>query len=161
MGLQYVYVWGEWEALRTTGDLSYSRECTTEFRNSLKKVATEEDFGKMTAADMLSWVDSVRAAWGGQPEHVFRLRLAPAGKYPVTDTWAHKISWFNDIIDEAAEGIGWSTVDQYGINQGDLWDIEEIRPVIPPHYGDNIHFPGLLSIVTWEVIFGRICGKLI
>lgn len=162
MGLQYVYVWGEWKALQTTGNLHYARGCSSDFKDALRALNNEEEFAQMTADDTASWVKSVQASWAGKTEHIFRVRLAPAGNYPYTDNWAHKIGWFNEILDENTQNTGWSVVDQYAINQGDAWDSwykEESRPPFPPHYSDNIHFPGVLSIVTWEIILGKMCGN--
>lgn len=43
-------------------------------------------------------------------------------------------------------GTPWHTVDQYGIN----WGHEHL-------YADNVHFPGVLSDVTWNIVMSKLC----
>lgn len=43
-------------------------------------------------------------------------------------------------------GTSWHTVDQYGIN----WGHEHL-------YADNVHFPGVLSDVTWNIVMSKLC----
>lgn len=117
---------------------------------------SEDDLEQATVADMRHFVDVVEGAWGGLPEHIFRLRLAPVGDYWASGRWAHRVAWFNDLFDTAVQGKRWGTIDQYGINQGPEWDFYENRVVISPHYGDHLHFGGVLSKVTREVVLGRL-----
>jgi hypothetical protein len=157
LGLYYASLWADWELVQRTGKTLSCEGGNADFREGLAAVADEEALEQATAADLEHWVGAVQGAWGGLPEHVFRVRLAPLGDYWGTGKWAHRVEWLNGLFDAAAQDAQWSTVDQYGINQGPEWDYDEGRPVIPPHYADHVHFPGVLSAVTWEVVLSQLC----
>ena len=158
VGLHYPSLWADWEALQRTGQTLSCEGGNPDFREGLAAMADEEAFEEAAAADLEHWVGAVQGAWGGLPEHVFRVRLAPMGDLWGSGKWAHKIAWLNGLFDAATEGTQWSTVDQYGINQGAEWDNDDSRPVVPPHYSDHVHFPGMLAAVTWEVVLSQLCG---
>jgi hypothetical protein len=158
VGLLYPMTWADWDALQRTGKATATcdGEANADYREKYAAMS-ELDLEKATSADMQHFVEAVDKGWKGLPEHVFRVRLAPVGDYWDSGVWAHRVTWFNDLFDVAAKGKQWGTVDQYGINQGSEWDRDEGRVVVPPHYGDHLHFMGVLSKVTWEVVLGRLC----
>jgi hypothetical protein len=156
MGLQYPYIWADWDAVQRTGKTLTCEGANADYREAFAAMS-DDDFEQATVADLEHWVDAVESAWGGLPEHVFRVRLAPVGDYWASGKWAHRVAWLNGLFDTAVQGKQWGTVDQYGINQGPQWDYDEDRVVIPPHYSDHLHFGGVLSKVTWEVVLGRLC----
>jgi hypothetical protein len=137
-------------------DHCHLRDANADYREKYAAMS-ELDLEQATTADMQHFVEAVDKGWRGLPEHVFRVRLAPVGDYWDSGVWAHRVSWFNGLFDAAVKGKRWGTVDQYGINQGSEWDHDEGRVVVPPHYGDHLHFMGVLSRVTWEVVLGRLC----
>ena len=162
VGLLYPLTWADWETVQRTGTAEAWRAgggCDSKYVDFKEAFAamTEDDLEQATVADMQHFVGAVEKAWGGLPEHVFRVRLAPVGDYWASGRWAHRVSWFNDLFDIAVQGKQWGTVDQYGINQGQEWDFDENRVVVPTHYSDHLHFGGVLSKVTWEVVLGRLC----
>jgi len=88
VGLYYPSLWADWDNLKMTGMTLSCEDGNVDFREGLAALADEDAFELATATDLEHWVDAVQGAWGGLPEHVFRVRLAPLGNYDGTGVCA-------------------------------------------------------------------------
>lgn len=108
------------------------------------------DFEAYVRATMAQWRATVGSAWHGNPWDVFRVRVAPLHESTMGQGFNAAVEALNVAADSAFHDAGWSVIDQWGINQGQL-----------SLYDDHVHFfekdGGPLSRAFWNVLLSSAC----
>jgi len=107
------------------------------------------DWPSWVREEGLDWRSAVQRWWGGRQEDIFRVRPADLSandgrNAAITST----LSAINVILDDVALDTPWHTIDQQGINRS---------PGAMSYYEDHVHFPGMLSWITLEIMLSAYC----